>query len=49
MSSASNIKNKKVRDEVIFSLKQLNERLKEIKTIPPNGLVMCGGKINDCF
>lgn len=43
LKTASNIKNKNVGKAVAEALRSIGYRLKTLKDIPENGLVICGG------
>jgi peptide subunit release factor 1 (eRF1) len=43
MKTASNIKDKNVGKAVVNSLKMIQHKLKMLKNIPENGIVLCSG------
>jgi len=49
ISEAQNIKSKQVNKGITLALKSGINRLKTIKNIPENGLVLCAGEIESCF
>lgn len=51
LSTASNIKDKTVKKDVITALKSAMETIKSTKmhTAPENGLVLCSGLVTQCL
>lgn len=49
LSTANNIKSKKVKNNVQSALKSIQQRLKLHKTVPENGLAIFAGEIESCI
>lgn len=46
LSTSQNIKSKQVRKLVKTALKQGLQQLKQVKSVPENGLILCSGEIS---